>query len=99
VDSAPEQRYGSPVHTHRRHLEYLKISLDKYVQRSTLYFRQSMAPTGRERALDTRLEIRISSAVKAELEKEAAKDRRPLSDYIRLALEDHIAAKRGRKGR
>lgn len=38
--------------------------------------------------------FRLPVKLKAALEKLAEKDRRPLSDYIRLALEDHVARKR-----
>jgi hypothetical protein len=45
------------------------------------------------------ISYRIRPSLKAELERLAADDRRPLSQYIELVLEEHVAAtkKRGKK--
>lgn len=53
-----------------------------------------LTPTGRERVNQGFIGFRIPAKLKASLEKLAEKDRRPLSDYIRLVLEDHVARKR-----
>ena len=42
------------------------------------------------------ISFRINDDLKAALQKLAAADRRSLSSYIHLALEDHVAAKKGR---
>lgn len=39
------------------------------------------------------LTIRLSPEIKAELEKLAAADRRPVSQYVALLIEDHVKAK------
>lgn len=56
-----------------------------------------MSPSGGKRELDSHLIVRVSTALKEAIEKLAAMDRRGLSDYIRLALEAHVEAKRRRK--
>ena len=53
-----------------------------------------LSPTGRAKAFDTLLQIRISSKLKKALEKAAERDRRDLSEYVRLALEDAVGRKR-----
>ena len=40
------------------------------------------------------LSFRVSPELKAELQKLADGDRRELSVYVRIALEDHVAAKK-----
>lgn len=49
-----------------------------------------MSPTGREKALDTLLQIRISTKLKKALERLAQEARRDLSEFVRLALEDIV---------
>lgn len=51
-------------------------------------------PTGREKAFDAFLGIRMSSALKGELEKLAKKDDRDASEYARRVLEAHVSKKR-----
>ena len=51
----------------------------------------------RQEQMASHIVVRVSDTLRAALEKAAAKDRRKLSDYIRLALEDHLA--RQTKGR
>ena len=41
------------------------------------------------------MNIRIDRIVKEELERLARLDRRPISEYVRLLLEDHVNANRG----
>jgi predicted DNA-binding protein len=53
-----------------------------------------LTPTGKEKSLDVILTVRMPAKLKASLEKLAEKDRRDLSDYLRIVLEDHIARKR-----
>lgn len=45
------------------------------------------------------LSFRIPPELKAELQKLAIADRRELSVYVRLALEDHVAAKKAESGK
>jgi predicted transcriptional regulator len=45
------------------------------------------------------LSFRMPSELKSELQKLAAADRRELSVYVRLALEDHVAAKKAGSGK
>ena len=47
--------------------------------------------------MDTHLVLRLSTALKSALEKVAARDRRKLSDYVRIVLEDHLAGKKKRR--
>jgi len=44
------------------------------------------------------LTVRTPRALLDALERLAASDRRTLSDYVRLVLADHVAAKRKKKG-
>lgn len=53
-----------------------------------------MASTGRGRVSEGFVSLRLPAKLKVELEKLAEKDRRTLSDYLRLALEEHVARKR-----
>jgi predicted transcriptional regulator len=45
------------------------------------------------------LSFRMPPELKAELQKLASADRRELSVYVRLALEDHVAAKKAEGGK
>ena len=48
--------------------------------------------------MDTHLVVRLPAALKAALEKASTDDRRKLSDFVRLALEDHLnCLKKGRR--
>ncbi len=47
----------------------------------------------RPKKTDGQIGIRVSKALRDALERLAAKDRRSLSDYIRLVLEDHVSAR------
>jgi predicted transcriptional regulator len=47
----------------------------------------------------TVLNIRIDPALKAELQKLADRDRRPLSSWIKLLLEDAVKAEQPKRGR
>lgn len=47
--------------------------------------------------MDTHLVLRIPTRLKAAVEEAAAKDRRKLSDYVRIVLEDHLAGKKKRR--
>jgi predicted DNA-binding protein len=44
---------------------------------------------------DDRLELRVPSRLKKALEVLAERDRRKISDYVRVALEDHVKARMG----
>jgi hypothetical protein len=44
------------------------------------------------------LNIRIDAALRAELQRLADRDRRPLSSWIKLLLEDAVKDAKGRKG-
>lgn len=43
----------------------------------------------------TYLRIRIPSEMKEDLQREADRDRRTLSDYVRIVLEDHLKQREG----
>lgn len=43
--------------------------------------------------------VRLSDALLAEISQAAAEDKRKLSDWIRLALEDVLAARKGKGGK
>ena len=45
------------------------------------------------------LSFRLPPELKSELQKLARADRRELSVYVRLALEDHVAAKKAESGK
>ena len=45
------------------------------------------------------LSFRVSLELKDELKKLADADRRELADYVRLALEDHVATKKAESGK
>jgi len=45
------------------------------------------------------LSFRVPPELKDELQQLAAADRRELSVYVRLALEDHVAAKKAKSGK
>lgn len=47
-----------------------------------------LSPTGKEKTLDTLLQIRISKKLKTALEKLADRDQRSLSDFVRIKLEE-----------
>ena len=48
--------------------------------------------------MDAQLVLRLSAELKADLEWLALEDRRPTGDYVRMVLEDHVAAvKKDRK--
>jgi mRNA-degrading endonuclease RelE of RelBE toxin-antitoxin system len=53
-----------------------------------------LTPSGSGKALGANLIVRVSPALRKSLEKLAEKDRRGLSDYVRVILEDHVARKR-----
>jgi predicted transcriptional regulator len=44
------------------------------------------------------LSFRVGPELKADLQKLAIADRRELSVYVRLALEDHVTAKKAKDG-
>ena len=46
-----------------------------------------------------RVMVRLPDDLMRALEKAAAEDRRRLSDFVRIVLEDHLAARGKRKGR
>ena len=59
--------------------------------------RKAKRKKGEDRMHD-HIVVRVPDHLRAALEKAAVKDRRKLSDYIRLALEDHLAARaKGRR--
>ena len=47
--------------------------------------------------MNDHLVVRIPDELRASLEKAAAEDRRKLSDYVRIVLEDHLAGKKKRR--
>lgn len=47
--------------------------------------------------MDTQIMIRLRSELREGLEAAAAADRRGLSDYVRIVLEDHLAGKKKRR--
>jgi predicted DNA-binding protein len=57
-----------------------------------------MSPTGGPKVLHSSIMIRMPADLREALQKLADKDRRPLSDYCRLALEAHIESQK-RKGK
>ena len=56
-----------------------------------------MAPTGRNRVYETHIMVRLTGELKDALQRLADKDRRKLSDYVRVALEDHAEREKKRK--
>ena len=51
----------------------------------------------RAKPMKDHLVVRIPDTLRVALEKAAAADRRKLSDYVRILLEDHLAGKRKRR--
>ncbi len=49
-----------------------------------------MTPTGGKKELESLVTIRMSKDLRDRLKKLAVKDRRTLSDYVRLCLEDLV---------
>jgi predicted HicB family RNase H-like nuclease len=47
----------------------------------------------RPKKTDGQIGVRVSKVLREALERLAAKDRRSLSEYIRLVLEDHVNAR------
>ena len=47
--------------------------------------------------MDSQMVLRLPSDMRTALEKAAAEDRRKLSDYVRIVLEDHLAGKKKRR--
>lgn len=56
-----------------------------------------MPRLGKGKGASPRINFRLPEALYRELLKLCAEDRRDLSDYLRLVVEDHVAAKRKRK--
>jgi hypothetical protein len=50
-------------------------------------------------AMKKQVGVRLSDALLAEISQAAAEDKRKLSDWIRLALEDVLAARKGKGGK
>ena len=48
---------------------------------------------------DLQIGVRVSEDMLRALRKLASDDRRSLSDYVRLLLEEHIASKQGKHGK
>jgi hypothetical protein len=47
--------------------------------------------------MESQIVVRMPIDLREALEEAAAKDRRGLSDYLRVVLEDHLAGKRKRR--
>ena len=63
---------------------------------SGTFGRMSRRRSGRGK-LDTHLMVRLSTELREGLEAAAEEDRRGLSDYVRIVLEDHLAARKKRR--
>ena len=50
-------------------------------------------PKRKEQRMRDHIVVRVPDTLRAALQKAAEADRRKLSDYIRLALEDHLAGR------
>lgn len=45
--------------------------------------------------MDDRILVRVRGDLRRAIERLAEKDRRTLSDYVRILLEDHVATRKG----